>query len=75
MAVNSQSTHSKFHKAKNKMYTFVSQGTPFAFDPTKKANLNGELSNLLELHKQEVKFRNSPDVFILTNAGEVLKVN
>lgn len=74
MAINSQSTSSKFHKTNNKMYTFFSQGTPFAFDPTKKANLNGELSNLLEFHKQEVKFRNSPDVFILTNAGEVLKV-
>lgn len=75
MASENQRTLSKFHKNNNKMYTFFSQGTPFAFDPNKKANINGELSNLLELHKQEVKFRNSPDVFILTNTGEVLRVD
>lgn len=58
-----------------KRYTFFSQGTGYSFDPTKSANVDGKLSNLLELHKAEVRFRKRKDVFILTETGEVLKVN
>ena len=59
---------------RQKKYTFFNQGTAYSFDPTKSANVNGKLSNLLELHKEEVRFRNRKDVFILTDTGEELKV-
>ena len=67
----------KHYKYSNrpKRYTFFNMGTGYAFDPTKSANVDGKLSNLLELHKAEVRFRKRKDVFILTETGEVLKVN
>jgi hypothetical protein len=55
-------------------FMYFSQGTGYAFDPSKNASLNGRLSNLLEVHKAEVKFRNRKDVFILTDTGEVFPV-
>ena len=58
-----------------KRYTFFSMGTGYSFDPSKSANVEGKLSNLLELHKAEVRFRKRKDVFILTETGEVLKVD
>lgn len=62
------------YPSRPKKYTFFSQGTGYAFDPTKSANIDGKLSNLLELHKIEVKMRKRKDTFILTETGEVFKV-
>lgn len=58
-----------------KRYTFFNMGTGYAFDPMKSANVSGKLSNLLEFHKAEVRFRKRKDIFILTETGEVLKVD
>lgn len=58
-----------------KRYTYCNMGTNYSFDPTKKASLNGKLSNLLDYHISEAKFRNRKDVFILTDTGEVLDIS
>lgn len=60
------------YASRSKKYTFMNQGTAYEFDPNKRANVNGKLSNLLELHKSEVKFRNSKLTYILNENGEVL---
>ena len=60
----------KFKKAKR--YTFFNNGTGYEFKPEKNASHNGELSNLLEIHKDLVRFYNDPSVFILDDAGNVL---
>ena len=53
-------------------FTFFNSGTQYSFDPKKKTNMNNEFITLLELHKREVEFRNSPDVFILDDTGTPL---
>ena len=55
-------------------YTFMNQGTAYSFDPYRRTNWNGNLTTFLELHKEEVRLRNSPDCFILTDSGIVLKI-
>lgn len=60
---------SKFQRPKK--YTFFSQGTGYHFNINKQVNYDGKLIPLLELHRQEVIFRNRPDTFILTDTGEV----
>lgn len=62
------------HVIPSKKYAFFSGGTAYFFDPNKNANLNGRLVTSLDFHISEVKFRNSPDVYILNDTGEVLKV-
>lgn len=57
-----------------KRYTFFSQGTGYLFDPARTASYNGQLRNLLDIHREEVKTRKSPDVFILTDTGSILAV-
>jgi hypothetical protein len=59
----------KLQKAKR--YTFFSQGTGYTFNPDKNASFNGALSNLLKIHQEEVKFRNSKDCYILDEFGKV----
>jgi hypothetical protein len=60
--------------ARPKRYTFFSQGTGYSFDPARTASYNGKLVNLLDIHREEVKLRKRPDVFILTDTGAVLAV-
>lgn len=64
---------SKYYRPK--LYTFFSQGNSFVFNPNKTTSYDGRLMTLLDLHKQEVKFRNSKDVFILNEVGEVLALD
>lgn len=58
-------------------YTFVSQGTGYKFDIDKYCvdpRVTNRSRNMLEAMKEEVLFRNSPDVFILNDEGNILKV-
>lgn len=55
-------------------YTFFSDGTPHSFNPNKPVYVAGskERRTQLDLHKELVKFRQSPTVFILDNKGKVV---
>lgn len=57
-------------------YTFHSAGTYTIFNPQKMVNdfRTDTRISLLEFYKQEVKFRRTPDVFILDNFGKYVKV-
>jgi hypothetical protein len=58
-------------------YTFVSQGTGYKFDIDKHCvdpRVTDRSRNMLEAMKEEVKFRNSRDVFILDDEGKVVQV-
>lgn len=59
---------------KKKKYTFFSMGTGYAFDPSKSVSAYGQVMNALDFHKQEVKFRNRPDTFIIDDQGKTVKV-
>lgn len=65
----------QYNSNRPKRYTFFSMGTGYSFDPSKSVNVEDKQTNLLELHKAEVRFRKRKDVFILTDTGEVLKVD
>ena len=66
------STSKNVRYSKGKRFTFISDGTGFSFDPQRNATLDNKLSNLLQVHIELVKLRNSPTCFILTDTGKVL---
>lgn len=66
MAITQQSHRTD---TRPRRFTFFSQGTGYSFDPSKKANVAGKLSNLLELHLSEVAFRNNKHTYILNDVG------
>ena len=55
-------------------YTFYSDGNSYDFDPVRNTNYSGVPMTLLELHKSEVRFRNSKSCFILDETGRSLRV-
>lgn len=60
---------------KPKKYTYFSDGTGYSFNPAKTVNFNGKLITLLDFHKQEAKFRQSENVFILNDTGEKISLS
>jgi hypothetical protein len=64
----------KTYSERPKFYQFFSMGTGYSFNPTKKANIDGQLSTQLELHKLEVRMRKRADTFILDNNGKYLPI-
>ncbi len=59
----------------NQNYTFASDGTYFSFNPKKEIHLpDGPTVTSLEYHKELVRHRNSPTVFILDNRGREVEV-
>lgn len=62
------------YNSRPKKYTFMNQGTGYAFDPNKTISFGGKLTTMLDMHVEEVRFRNRKDVFILNETGKVLEV-
>lgn len=63
----------KFIRSSNSgKMTFFNKGTPFEFNANWLVNVGTTRISMLELHKQEVLSRNSPDCFILDGFGEVV---
>jgi hypothetical protein len=73
LGFNMVNTKSKY-SSRPKKYTFMNQGTGYAFDPNKTTSFGGKLTTMLDLHIEEVRFRKRKDVFILTDAGKVLDI-
>lgn len=66
------SNYDKSKYAKPKKYSFFSQGNSYDFNPEKVTTFNGQMTTMLEMHKDEVKHRKSKDVFILDGDGKRL---
>jgi hypothetical protein len=60
-----------FQMEKKIRFTFHSAGTYTSFNPKKMINdfRTDRRISLLDFYKEEVKFRNSPDVFVLDDRG------
>lgn len=63
--------HNKY--ARPKKFSFFSQGNSYDFNPDKVVTFGGSMTTMLEMHKKEVRHRNSKDVFILDGDGVLVK--
>ncbi len=57
-----------------KKYTFFSDGNSYDFNPAKTVNYGGKLTTMIDLHLHEARHRASKRVFILDEAGNVVKL-